>query len=140
MIRRPPGSTRTDSLLPYTTRFRSPVAVWPGGNTDWHAARPSSRHESGNPRVRAAHRRIPTPAFRRPEPLPARAGRVRIWEIVQRGQLAVVGVCRCARSWVRIDPVRMRADPGVAGRLLAQGLRCERSEEHTSELQSLMRI
>src|SRR3546814_6486200 len=29
MIRRPPRSTRTDTLFPYTTRFRSPQA--PGG-------------------------------------------------------------------------------------------------------------
>src|SRR3546814_9390062 len=27
MIRRPPRSTRTDTLFPYTTRFRSPVEV-----------------------------------------------------------------------------------------------------------------
>src|SRR3546814_13881769 len=27
MIRRPPRSTRTDTLFPYTPRFRSPVAV-----------------------------------------------------------------------------------------------------------------
>src|SRR3546814_7828835 len=31
MIRRPPGSTRTDTLLPYTTLFRSQIA------TDWLA-------------------------------------------------------------------------------------------------------
>src|SRR3546814_18484922 len=37
MVRRPPRSTRTDTLVPYTTRFRSPStggAVWfysPGG-------------------------------------------------------------------------------------------------------------
>src|SRR3546814_9240052 len=31
MIRRPPRSTRTDTLFPYTTLFRSlDVAVWPG--------------------------------------------------------------------------------------------------------------
>src|SRR3546814_3841495 len=28
MIRRPPRSTRTDTLFPYTTLFRSEVAVW----------------------------------------------------------------------------------------------------------------
>src|SRR3546814_18412124 len=27
MLRRPPRSTRTDTLFPYTTRFRSPVLV-----------------------------------------------------------------------------------------------------------------
>src|SRR3546814_4358174 len=39
MIRRPPRSTRTDTLFPYTTLFRStstrctapPCACWPGG-------------------------------------------------------------------------------------------------------------
>src|SRR3546814_3226069 len=28
MIRRPPGSTRTDTLFPYQTLFRSPKAAW----------------------------------------------------------------------------------------------------------------
>src|SRR3546814_17044486 len=28
MIRRPPGSTRTDTLLPYTALFRSQMAQW----------------------------------------------------------------------------------------------------------------
>src|SRR3546814_17565825 len=30
MIPRPPRSTRTDTLLPYTTRCRSADAAWPG--------------------------------------------------------------------------------------------------------------
>src|SRR3546814_15357911 len=29
MIRRPPRSTRTDTLFPYTTLFRSPLTRWP---------------------------------------------------------------------------------------------------------------
>src|SRR3546814_12175433 len=29
MIRRPPRSTRTDTLFPYTTLFRSPEIIWP---------------------------------------------------------------------------------------------------------------
>src|SRR3546814_3444584 len=29
MIRRPPRSTRTDTLFPYTTLFRSRLSVWP---------------------------------------------------------------------------------------------------------------
>src|SRR3546814_11613992 len=29
MIRRPPRSTRTDTLFPYTTLFRSPDTSWP---------------------------------------------------------------------------------------------------------------
>src|SRR3546814_20620298 len=31
MIRRPPRSTRTDTLFPYTTLFRSPVIKWFAG-------------------------------------------------------------------------------------------------------------
>src|SRR3546814_3460764 len=33
MIRRPPRSTRTDTLFPYTTLFRSPEAVSTGNRT-----------------------------------------------------------------------------------------------------------
>src|SRR3546814_5274876 len=29
MIRRPPRSTRTDTLFPYTTLFRSPISIQP---------------------------------------------------------------------------------------------------------------
>src|SRR3546814_15642733 len=54
MIRRPPRSTRTDTLFPYTTLFRSP-----GG--DGLASRgigrgPSARH--GQPIIRPARERI----------------------------------------------------------------------------------
>src|SRR3546814_2782624 len=71
MIRRPPRSTRTDTLFPYTTLFRSQPAL----------------HAGPGVRRRAAGRSCP--------PAPA---------------------CRASRSSRR------------------------RSEEHTSELQSLMRI
>src|SRR3546814_4673537 len=80
MIRRPPRSTRTDTLFPYTTLFRSP----------FHLA----------------------------------------------GVAAQAGILR------QIDAIALAAQ--VEGRLvfLAElGLhRVPRSEEHTSELQSLMRI
>src|SRR3546814_7690213 len=39
MIRRPPRSTRTDTLLPYTTLFRSFLAVIPYLRADSHALR-----------------------------------------------------------------------------------------------------
>src|SRR3546814_4785420 len=68
MIRRPPRSTRTDTLFPYTTLFRSPGAV-----------------------------RLPDRGRAGPVPRPCGGGRCHIW-------------------------------------------RERRSEEHTSELQSLMRI
>src|SRR3546814_2351793 len=83
MIRRPPRSTRTDTLFPYTTLFRS--SPWPGsgegpGRRSGHTRRARrSSHCSGTRRWRG----------------------------------------RCA---------------------LCRSDRTSRSEEHTSELQSLMRI
>src|SRR3546814_4489053 len=84
MIRRPPRSTRTDTLFPYTTLFRS-----------------LRRHDS------EGYRRGRSPP---------------------------------------VDPDRLESGPRrecrwrVADRQCPGGLRHGRSEEHTSELQSLMRI
>src|SRR3546814_3999543 len=46
MIRRPPRSTRTDTLFPYTTLFRSPPSVEAGrrGSTQRIAGRASGGH------------------------------------------------------------------------------------------------
>src|SRR3546814_4361892 len=77
MIRRPPRSTRTDTLFPYTTLFRSPR---PG---------PPSRH------------------------------------------------CQASATARRAEAQPDAADRKAAPR---QNHRPRRSEEHTSELQSLMRI
>src|SRR3546814_4681821 len=98
MIRRPPRSTRTDTLLPYTTLFRSRRDV----RTD--AARASL------PRL------YPPPGF--------------------------------AAAAARTPPARQAPgkDPAQPAARLGVGLRAAltavptRSEEHTSELQSLMRI
>src|SRR3546814_8921129 len=85
MIRRPPRSTRTDTLFPYTTLFRSlGPAVEPG----LHAATQSGRH-------------LPAIAHQPAVPLP------------------------------RFRHARHGEDDHVQH---------ARSEEHTSELQSLMRI
>src|SRR3546814_6204947 len=83
MIRRPPISTRTDTLFPYTTLFRSP------------ARHPWRVGQSQGARRRDRLRRL----FRG-----------------------------------RDDRADSRAGSG------GSGLRIWRSEEHTSELQSLMRI
>src|SRR3546814_13915908 len=44
MIRRPPRSTRTDTLFPYTTLFRSAYNAGPGNVNKWLAA-------NGDPRT-----------------------------------------------------------------------------------------
>src|SRR3546814_3488660 len=93
MTRRTPRSTRTDTLLPYTTLFLSLAHV--------EARRPDLRW-----------------------PLPADfAGRL----LGRR----VIGLRRRAK-YLLVDDHKA---PGSGGRLPRQ-----RSEEHTSELQSLMRI
>src|SRR3546814_7377703 len=97
MIRLPPRSTRTDTLFPYTTLFRS------------HVPRPG-RHE-GRPRRPRHHRgvrRLPVPRVRRLRP----AGEAPAGAAVRADRQGEVRV-------LRLPP---------------------RSEEHTSELQSLMRI
>src|SRR3546814_7776322 len=81
MIRRPPRSTRTDPLFPYTTLFRSPASAASANAPPWMATADSSL------------RRAATTSLAEPYRSPA-----------------------------------------------LKSLRHQRSEEHTSELQSLMRI
>src|SRR3546814_3385161 len=86
MIRRPPRSTRTDTLVPYTTLFRSRSGAGAAHNAD------GSHQFPGHAR----------------------------------------NLCASADN-VRLIP----SDPVAIGRPRLWG---SRSEEHTSELQSLMRI
>src|SRR3546814_13424590 len=51
MIRRPPRSTRTDTLFPYTTLFRSPAAP-PVPHPDLRHPRPVHRRPVRHPRIR----------------------------------------------------------------------------------------
>src|SRR3546814_7071200 len=97
MIRRPPRSTRTYTLFPYTTLFRSPDGA----------------------RGESAVEELPEPRVLR--------------RIVEQAGGAHV---------VRAVAVAHRPDlpvPQAGQQVLVPGER-ERSEEHTSELQSLMRI
>src|SRR3546814_2642926 len=95
MIRRPPRSTRTDTLFPYTTLFRS-VATDQDVGLDLHVA--------------AGHLRVVDPAG-----ADGRIGKIEV-RVLRLG-----GVAEQLRE-------RRHLEPGA------------RSEEHTSELQSLMRI
>src|SRR3546814_6809809 len=115
MIRRPPRLTRTDTLFPYTTLFRSPGRRLSDAShlalsfpAPQGGARGSARSRAGGFRARGGKRATP----------PAR----------QPGRLSSPHRPESAH--------RPRAAPQVhANRLLSA-----RSEEHTSELQSLMRI
>src|SRR3546814_1111377 len=105
MIRRPPRSTRTDTLFPYTTLFRSildvPVSFFFDDMSDETAAHSPRRMKSGI--VRDEYEENPTDPMARRETL----------ELV--------------RAYYSIKNPSLRK-------------RITRSEEHTSELQSLMRI
>src|SRR3546814_4308103 len=105
MKRRPPGSTRTDTLFPYTTLFRSGSAL-----------RPDDRQCDG---------RICADVIRGREwPRCARCG----------GGSRQSPENHAVRIWASVAAlfvVLMASSPAVAQM---------RSEEHTSELQSLMRI
>src|SRR3546814_4885445 len=109
MRRRPPISTRIDTLFPYPTLFRSPL---------W-TQRPPACPRSARP-------------FRGREGLPPRAS------------AKEDGFCRSRQNIARPSsrPTYRRDAPSqVQGYPLRRACRPPvRSEEHTSELQSLMRI
>src|SRR3546814_2278152 len=122
MIRRPPYSPRTDPLFPTPTFFRSPLGGV--GEEGTGAAVRRRRAVPARPLVRQRHR---TAAAL----LPAAMARARC--DARRGGLAA-GAARGVRA-CRAPA----ADERRALRRAAVG-RPRRSEEHTSELQSLMRI
>src|SRR3546814_10690295 len=109
MIRRPPRSTRTDTLFPYTTLVRS-HQIGKRAAAAFAKARPR--------RARRAIRRQQMPAPTRKNAQVATAQRPGLGLAVQ------MQVTRATR-----DQMELRASMVAA-----------RSEEHTSELQSLMRI
>src|SRR3546814_7179384 len=98
MIRRPPRSTRTDTLLPYTTLFRS---------DDWRSLECNGAADPGR---RNLHR----------------SSRLRLQPLRTPGE----------RHRARIAAIRAACRPDQDFTLDSS----KRSEEHTSELQSLMRI
>src|SRR3546814_4547665 len=118
MILRPPRSTRTDTLFPYTTLFRS---VAPDG-LDIAAQR---RHETQPGHDHSPHQSISNPisTAKRPPSLPGSR------QSLGRG---------CISGVVRLDI----GDRVLHGQNLFRRVvrNLDRSEEHTSELQSLMRI
>src|SRR3546814_7396458 len=116
MIRRPPRSTRTDTLFPYTTRFRSLS----------QRKEPDGRHHVVQQRDQGLHSELPLEAE------PDVDGDAEHGE--QGGERAVH-----LQLVADLRPhVFLAADFRPFAKRRRDGL--DRSEEHTSELQSLMRI
>src|SRR3546814_7158330 len=101
MIRRPPRSTRTDTLVPYTTRFRSRKAI---SASVLRSVSPATSPEASESEKPPNSRNL--------------------------GE-ALMEICSC--------PLPPAASVAADCPLLRDD-RSGRSEEHTSELQSLMRI
>src|SRR3546814_6217391 len=110
MIRRPPRSTRTDTLLPYTTLFRSPleVTVLHLGLTVWE-------------RDRQTRRLMQALAREDEDDAPPPSMLLGDFNMLRRRTRASAILAQRFPTCVRIPTY-------------------PRSEEHTSELQSLMRI
>src|SRR3546814_9110396 len=134
MIRRPPRSTRTSTLFPYTRLFRLPYGLAELGE---HRGDSLPLAKPGRFQC-AQHRHCPVPRRfehrRRRGPGLGRADE----GAIERGQVAAGSL------EILLQPVDERCGRLVAremarelGRDMARG---GRSEEHTSELQSLMRI
>src|SRR3546814_6484645 len=118
MIRRPPRSTRTDTLFPYTTLFRSDPVVQFG-----------DRNDRRSDRIAVAQAEMPRrePQHRVGDPQ--------------------AGVVQFVRPVDETDRAAIEARAGRCGAEAGSGQWSKhrhppvrsRSEEHTSELQSLMR-
>src|SRR3546814_2343828 len=125
MIRRPPRSTRTDTLFPYTTLFRS--------RPDRPRCRSRNRDGGGASGLLPAGCGI-EPAAVEARPAQSVDDRATAAHQAPRQAAAVVLDHQHDDSLVEAEQARRHPHPAVA---VAQ---VGRSEEHTSELQSLMRI
>src|SRR3546814_9760185 len=138
MIRRPPRSTRTNTLVPYTTLFRSPLpplavldgfgrsvqpgpAVQPVSARELATLQPAPRHPSGWYGRLDGRRALNTVAADTvPVPVTRWPADVQVRGLDQQSQ-------------------EIRLLPPLLTAALLLFLADWRSEEHTSELQSLMR-
>src|SRR3546814_7134832 len=128
MIRRPPRSTRTDTLFPYTTLFRS--AALNSGECRTLAVCPEEPLSLSKWRFEG--RSGAGPSRRVFDRLSSSSGRT---ALKSKRQLEARGERQAARHLAHFLVARRI---GLFARVVERG--GERSEEHTSELQSLMRI
>src|SRR3546814_4625159 len=117
MIRRPPRSTRTDTLLPYTTLFRS--------------------FDVGN----CQHQHARLVGLRCPQQIEATGVAVEDLVAELAHEIDMLEVLVEYREWNALDTQDARDNLSEWTEAGDQHLMLvDRSEEHTSELQSLMRI
>src|SRR3546814_4039396 len=119
MIRRSPGSTRSDTLFPYTTLCRSARACAPVSSI------PSEPCSGGYP----LRRRIDMAKLLPPDPANMSEHQRRVYDAIMSGP----------RGRVRGPLAVWLHRPGLAEPAQALGQYC-RKEEHTSALKQLMRI
>src|SRR3546814_2411395 len=136
MIRQPPRSTRTDTLFPYTTLFRSRSAAPAhlSRSRTW-VRRRRRRWSSASPHLDATGGRLQAPMDdTRPDPDCELCEAARLTPWFHEDELCWVAECEAfAVPMVVWRPHRIDPSPADEERML------DRSEEHTSELQSLMR-
>src|SRR3546814_1253837 len=123
MIRRPPRSTRTDTLFPYTTLFRSPVCTVPGlvGSPGLaHIQHESRRRDACLRQRRRRARWLAVPSV---VPVRPAAGHRH---------------CPVAAWFFHLLAPAGAAHPRPGGSTGGGPAGRRRSEEHTSELPSLM--
>src|SRR3546814_19350487 len=106
MIRRPPGSTRTDTLFPYTTLFRSLALRRRWADTLYPALRAQVEADEDNADVRSATHRQPTyPWFAFME----RASQKMLWRDVA----DAVAAREPSRHGESDGPARLKLDPDL---------------------------
>src|SRR3546814_2646704 len=127
MIRLPPRSTRTDTLFPYTTLFRSPG--WLCRLIPSHGGLFQALRKAGEYYLHLLRRC--GDGLVRPASLVAEASRQCV--VRHDPEADLVG----DEDELTLEPLNRLTK--IARRGVDNGLR-QRSEEHTSELQSLMRI
>src|SRR3546814_8939251 len=137
MLRRPPRSTRTDTLFPYTTLFRSPLRSVTG-HTCGGLKGVGRQNKANLSAIREQIKCLLQKAIDQRK-LKWRISQDESWFESQLDftkvafQYGALGIGPCKRCLYRVN---LNAD----GKNIRGNNAQKRSEEHTSELQSLMRI
>src|SRR3546814_3462190 len=136
MIRRPPRSTRTDTLFPYTTLFRSATSRLIDTVNQSRAALAAA--EAGVGEAQATVAETQSNLARLQQVYKLSGGKVPSKTELDAGRANYSRAMASVRS-AEAQVLQARAQLATAQTNLDKA-RIYRSEEHTSELQSLMRI